>query len=132
MKTCIKCKEPKELELFVKRRDSKDGRKGICKECSNRRFYERYDADYIRNRGLIYKYDITLDQYNVMLEAQNSKCKICNKHESAEHTYLSVDHCHETGVIRGLLCLACNTGIGKLQDNIDTLKSAISYLEEFQ
>jgi hypothetical protein len=42
-----------------------------------------------------------------------------------------VDHCHETGKIRGLLCHSCNTGIGKLGDNLEGLQKAVSYLERF-
>lgn len=74
-------------------------------------------------------YGITLDDYNQMLEKQDNKCKICK--EQYDHT-LHVDHCHETNIIRGLLCKGCNQALGLLKDRIENLKSAISYLEVFE
>jgi len=69
-----------------------------------------------------------------MLESQNNVCKVCNQPEKAVHRItkqpvaLSVDHCHTTGKIRGLLCSGCNTGIGKLKDSPEILSKAIEYL----
>ena len=78
-------------------------------------------------------YGITLDEYNTILEAQNYKCKICGK--TAEEVAsgkpikrLAVDHCHETGEIRGILCANCNTGIGLLCHDPGILKNALRYL----
>jgi hypothetical protein len=82
------------------------------------------------------KYGITLDQYNDLRQNQNYKCAICNKHETTvaqgrayttDHA-LHVDHCHDSGKIRGLLCTNCNTILGKCHDNPDVLKNAINYL----
>jgi hypothetical protein len=58
-----------------------------------------------------------------MREAQGGLCKICGKEKR-----LVVDHCHETGQVRGMLCFSCNTGIGQLGDSVDMLKAAIAYL----
>lgn len=59
--------------------------------------------------------------------AQNNRCAICEKPESEIGT-LCLDHCHETGQIRGLLCRKCNSGIGLLGDDIDLVRSAVLYL----
>ena len=54
------------------------------------------------------KYNISVDEFNIMLDIQNKKCAICNK----DSVKLGIDHCHITGNIRGLLCKKCNFGIG--------------------
>ena len=74
------------------------------------------------------KYGITLQDYDTMLAKQNYSCAICGKNESEQKHRLSVDHNHTTGEIRGLLCVNCNHGIGKLGDSIDMLQKAIKYL----
>lgn len=64
-----------------------------------------------------------------MLEAQEGVCAICGKPETKPNAkYLAVDHNHETGVIRGLLCNNCNRALGLLGDNVETLQNAINYL----
>ena len=73
-------------------------------------------------------YGLTYDQYLCMLKSQGGVCAICGKAE--EKRRLAVDHCHNTGVIRGLLCGMCNTAIGKLNDDVNLLKKAIEYLEK--
>jgi len=83
-----------------------------------------------RNRQLLRFFGITIEDYEEMLEEQNGRCSICGKHHTEEGKALAVDHCHETGKVRGLLCSCCNTAIGLLQDNTDLLRNAIDYLEE--
>ena len=67
-----------------------------------------------------------------MLEKQNNKCAICKKDRNIFKKRLCVDHCHSTGKIRGLLCTNCNQGIGHLKDDLNIIKSAIRYLEEYK
>ena len=74
------------------------------------------------------KYGITLTENNVLLQKQNNKCKICLVEFS--NVTPNVDHCHTTNKIRGLLCRACNTGLGQFKDNTKLLTKAINYLEE--
>lgn len=69
-----------------------------------------------RNRHLKQKYGITHEEYQAMVDERNNCCDIC-KQQPRDGRYLVVDHCHKTGKIRGLLCDACNTGIGLLGDN---------------
>ena len=87
---------------------------------------------YNRKRLLKYKYNITLEEYNELFEKQNGCCAICGIHQSmiTSGRSLAVDHCHKTKKIRGLLCFLCNTGIGKLNDDIELMKKAIDYLQE--
>ena len=71
-------------------------------------------------------YGITLHEYNKMYEEQKGKCSICG--EFLEVLY--VDHDHKSGIVRGLLCNKCNTGIGFFKDTISLLESAIHYLKK--
>lgn len=75
---------------------------------------------------LKYKFNITKDQYDLMLKEQQGKCKICGK----VMIEILVDHCHKTNKIRGLLCRKCNSILGYATDDISILKSALRYLEE--
>lgn len=75
------------------------------------------------------KYRITLDQEQQMLDEQNHCCKICGN-TSEEVGRLVPDHNHTTKRVRGMLCNGCNRGLGQVKENIGTLKTMISYLEE--
>lgn len=70
------------------------------------------------------KYNITEEDYIVLRAKQNNACAICNI-----QTKLHVDHDHETGQIRGLLCLKCNTALGTFGDSVEGLEVAINYLK---
>ena len=80
------------------------------------------------------RFGITSQEYAEMFNAQNEVCAICKNPETATRLgkvkALSVDHDHKNGAIRGLLCSDCNTGIGKLKDDPNVLRSAIRYLEK--
>jgi len=71
-----------------------------CEDYQNRRRNERFKR----------RYGITLDDYNEMLKKQSNKCKICKISPDNLKRKLCIDHCHETGKIRGLLCDKCNNG----------------------
>jgi hypothetical protein len=79
-----------------------------------------------RNK-LIREFGITEHDYNLRLNDQNEACKICGKKDDQR---LAVDHCHRTGVIRGLLCRRCNMTIGLLEDNPCLIRSVANYIEE--
>jgi len=92
--------------------------------------YRKDNPEKIKNAELIKIFGITLEDYNTMLEDQNGCCKICNVHYTKEKQALSVDHCHTTQQIRGLLCNTCNRAIGLLKDSTETLQKAIEYLNK--
>lgn len=79
-------------------------------------------------------YGITIIQYDAMLAAQNNVCAICGRNETALWKgvvrRLAVDHDHETGEVRGLLCHQCNLGLGHFEDDRKLLQNAINYLGE--
>lgn len=98
------------------------------------REFRKRNPDACKRSDLKKRFGISLERYNEMKEAQKHVCAICGNPETAiDHRTkklrdLAVDHCHITGEIRGLLCTRCNTAIGLLQDDVDLLAKAISYL----
>lgn len=93
---------------------------------------------YVRNRDAKKKYGITGGQYYAMVAAQDGVCAVCSQPPSKKNRHsgkvqeLVVDHCHETGVVRSLLCDRCNRAIGLLKDSPDVLRRAALYLEFHQ
>lgn len=106
---------------------------------SGRKSYskERYASDplYYRRKELDRKFGISLEKYQGMLEEQGGVCGICCQPETTlrkgKILPLSVDHNHTTGNPRGLLCSACNVGIGLLRESPDLMRKAISYVERW-
>lgn len=72
-------------------------------------------------------YDLTVDQYISLVDKQNSRCLICNLQSKK---LLRVDHDHETGFVRGLLCDSCNTSLGFFKDDPKLLNRASNYLKK--
>lgn len=149
LRKCVDCEleaiTVDDLELFSKGNESKHGRQNICKSCENRRTREsdriEYNKEYARRKRkekcpkflkaerrcyLKRHYNITIEEYDDMVLHHNNECAICGKSSDKK---LHIDHCHDTGVIRGLLCGRCNTGLGLFKDNKENLTNAIKYLE---
>ncbi len=80
-----------------------------------------------RDNQLRRQFGITLETYLEMLNSQGGCCAICSRPPNGKS--LAVDHCHKTGLIRGLLCNGCNVGIGHLQDDPEVLARALAYLK---
>ena len=79
-------------------------------------------------KKLLSRYGLTVEQYEVMYEAQARGCAICG--EPPQRQRLSIDHDHSTGEVRGLLCERCNSVLGRVKDDPMVLVSAASYLME--
>lgn len=96
--------------------------------------WREQNKDLIRNRRFERKYGITLEQYTFMLDQQNGVCKICKQPETrklfGKVVALLIDHDHNTGKIRGLLCNKCNGMLGLSNDNPDILIAGAEYLVE--
>jgi len=74
------------------------------------------------------KYGLKKGDYERLWGLQEGGCALCRKPLVEKHTH--IDHCHETGRVRGLLCRPCNAGLGMFHDNPDELRRAIAYLEK--
>jgi len=79
-------------------------------------------------------YGITMEQYEAMLVLQGGKCALCYRVPEGRGncSVLHVDHNHETGQVRRLLCFDCNNGLGRFRDDPDVLRRAVAYLEAFR
>lgn len=77
------------------------------------------------------KYGLTEESYMDLLAVQSFLCGICKKPNTNKRDF-HVDHCHETSIVRGVLCHHCNVMLGHAKDDITTLRNAIKYLERFQ
>ncbi len=84
-----------------------------------------------RTENLRRRYGLSNEEYQEMLDAQQGVCAICGK-ECRKNLFLSVDHNHRTGAVRGLLCDDCNNGLAKFFDDVTLLQKAIEYLNERQ
>ena len=93
------------------------------------------NPDYFKDKDLKKNYGVTLDWYKEQYDKQDGACAICKQPETSvirgKVLSLAVDHCHDTGKVRALLCSACNTGIGSLKHDRDLLQKAIAYLETY-
>lgn len=141
MKTCVTCKEAKPLDEFHKGRTHPQGRAPKCKPCKRAYDNARYAANRkgIRERQRVYnlmsRYGISEEEYEELLAAQGGACAICgatqgwmSSHDSGKPKRLAVDHSHESGKVRGLLCDRCNTVLGKTRDSPELLRKAAEYL----
>ncbi len=138
MKVCTKCKKIKNESCFYKHKRCKGGINSYCKDCHKTAVKNHRDKPDSKKRLAAYKrkkhYGITLEQYEQMLELQTGVCAICHRPEVAKNKWgykrLAVDHNHQTGKVRGLLCNNCNNGLGRMKDSKEILLQAALYLEQ--
>lgn len=147
MINCSRCKseQHKTVENFGVRTTKRNGNvwqsiSGVCRKCDVKsqqgkevRRKER-TPHYHREKNLKKHYGLTIGDYASMLSAQDGKCAICRQESrvirNGRLRPLFVDHNHETGKIRGLLCMSCNTAIAHACDDPAVLRAAADYLEK--
>ena len=148
-KGCSKCGEVLDLRYFQKQRTTKLGYRSNCRYCrhvndrkpnaqeylSKEDFYNKIDEssckkerDYVKK--ISREFGISFKKAKKLAEVQF--CEICGKRREENGKRLAVDHCHESGKIRGVLCSQCNSLLGMAKDSIETMKKAIGYLERFK
>lgn len=126
---CTTCGEFKPASCYTLEQDVRCvggvAMRSKCKPCN----------EHIKWKSFIQRtYGITADKYYDILKEQDNKCAICES-ENVNSSRISsgklfIDHCHDTGKVRGLLCFKCNYGIGQLNDDVDLLQKAIVYLNK--
>lgn len=147
-KTCANCKEEKYLAEFYKNKNCTGGHDTTCKSCFKARaskYYldnkdavlERMAKDWLSQKERVFrrKYNMSLQDYVDMYDSQKGKCAICGRHHELfdkAKDQLVVDHDHDTGKVRKLLCNNCNTGLGMFKESATLLKLAAKYLEHQQ
>ena len=95
------------------------------KERAYNKAYREAHLEEMRAYNFMYRFGITIEEYNIMLAAQNGTCSICGNPPNGKH--LAIDHNHDTGKIRGLLCDRCNMVLGKM-NSAELLGKAANYL----
>lgn len=117
---CVTCGSIKPDAEFYQSYRHKSGLSSSCRDCN-------------KYLSKMRRYGITRDEYDRLFALQGGLCAICKMPEVQVHKgvvqTLSVDHDHDTGMIRGLLCHLCNHGLGQFRDRIDLLEAAIDYLK---
>ncbi len=118
MKTCSKCKTSKPTTEFYKRNGKPTGWCKSCTKESSAKSRDKLGRRHRKNIELMWSYGITIDDFERMHEVQEGRC-VCGKSRGRSNAEaLHVDHCHNTGLIRGLLCHHCNRVLG-LIDNLE-------------
>ena len=112
VKWCPRCAQELPLEKFGTNPGRRDGRAGYCSACD--RAYQRQ-----------YTFGLTPEAYEGLLEGQGGGCALCGG-----TTRLAVDHCHDTGVVRGILCISCNVSLGQLGESIESITRVLAYLTQ--
>lgn len=96
----------------------------------NKQEWAKENPTKIRTSHLKRHFGITEEEYQELLKKQGGVCAICGSPPTKKSLY--VDHDHGTGVIRGLLCGKCNSGIGLLKDSMNLVEKALNYLKRSQ
>lgn len=145
-KACSRCRVVKARTEFNRNKVNRDGLNYLCRECS--RAYHRADQrkrraenpkylGYTRKRNLWNKYGLTLAGYADLLASQHGCCGICKRSPGQQSRktgrmsaeVFDVDHDHNSGKVRGLLCSTCNRALGLFNDCAVALRNAAEYLE---
>ncbi len=136
-RTCRVCGKEQPLTEYYKtgRKNDKnpDERHYECKTCTKARLKDSPSQSPERKRELHLQraYGITVEEYSARLKQQDNKCACCGTTEAGgrhDTSFFVVDHCHDSGKVRGLLCHNCNTALGLLRDDVSTIANLISYL----
>lgn len=153
VKTCSKCKIEKPVEDFGLCTGHETRRRYRCLACE-REYQRNYNAppkteaqkkagrEYFRRRmatdpamvesrkyaALKRKYGLEPEEFDARYAACGGLCEICGN-EPCGHGELHVDHCHDTGKVRGLLCMKCNMTLGRFGDNVEGVRRFLEYLE---
>lgn len=130
LKWCDKCNKAQGLTSFRLDKEGDHGRGTICKWCRLVEKNEKNKGNLVK--GYAKRESTSVDYLISMYDNQDGNCAICYKSFDREmiskQNGLFVDHCHQTGRIRGLLCLKCNSGLGMFNDNETLLRRALEYI----
>lgn len=144
-KPCSSCNESFPLSTFHKASGTFDGLSSKCPDCTSEYWKSWYNDDKVEKQSLnnitnrewsktskgqalmlkkrLKKYGLSQEKFDALIERSEGFCEICEEKE-----FQAIDHCHETGRVRGLLCNSCNLALGGFKDNVEILRKAISYL----
>lgn len=135
-KRCGRCDDIQPFESFHRSNRNAAGLAYFCKRCLNDMQREKYaKSGVMRERArfahIRKTYGMTREQYEAMLEDQGGVCAVCGRLPSQVHDW-SIDHDHQTGAVRGILCSTCNSGLGHFKDDPELCELAAAYLRQHQ
>ena len=157
LRTCSKCKRAlpfSEFSVAAPNKGRKDGYESQCKECRRKaaKRWKENNKEAVReykrkcNRELHYKiasyntyfkrlYNMTFDEAVQYATDKGLTCMVCGKPlqlwlTGDKRDCVHLDHCHDTGVVRGILCSKCNSALGLFNDDINLVRNALEYLKE--
>lgn len=118
-------KEEQLARIVEYQKEHKDRHNATCRK------WNKTHPDYKKTHHHLRRYGITPEDYQRMFDEQDGKCAICGKTENLFGTSerLHVDHCHKSGIVRGLLCGQCNVMLGASTDDPDIMRKGAVYLE---
>lgn len=141
VKICVKCGEEKTLEYFCKGKNYKDGRRGTCKKCHTeyqKKYYQNNDDKRIAKNKMNTKYvppwkrhHLTQKEYETLFNKFGGKCHICREKEgyAIDHDHSCCNKNRSCGkCVRGILCRGCNTALGNLKEDPDTIINLMKYI----
>lgn len=134
-KACTNCQQIKLLSEFNKRVANSDGYNNWCRTCVNEKSREWYENNRERSNAnsrawKLRRWGLTEDELKEIVKSQGNKCLIClNEFTQLGKRSFVIDHDHESGIRRGIICTLCNTSIGHLGDNVAGLQRALDYLK---
>ena len=130
---CTTCQQEQPLDLkhFAWRKDQRVFRRN-CRKCqarNTREYLKTVNPVLLRRKKYqdkLRQFDLTLAEYEAIAAAQGNRCALCRKPE--KNRRLAVDHCHQTGQIRGLLCTGCNHALARMGDSTEGVQRVLAYL----
>lgn len=136
-KPCAACHDVKPLEEFHVDKTKKSGRTSTCKKCACTRSRQFYPDNKPRMLDVNYrwhlknKYGITWEEKEEIFRLQGYKCGACGSSfpKNTKHKRWAVDHDHDTGEVRGILCCNCNAALGMADNSIEIFQALIRYLK---
>lgn len=145
-KWCPRCEACKPLETFGANKRTHDGKQNLCKLCavaavtasrtkdptSHRRSskaWKENNPERAADARVKRTYGLEHGSYAAMFAAQGGACAICGTTDRGPRSRFHIDHCHDTGKVRGLLCSRCNTGIGQFKHDPERIRSAVEYVK---
>jgi len=140
MKRCRTCGISKPATAYTKQKQ-RNGKYLLafeCKECACNRQSKRYqiltpEQKLKKKEKFIQRtYGIDLMEFNRIFSEQQGKCASCGIHQSALDKSLVIDHCHNTKLVRGLLCSGCNLALGNVKESAETLEKLAVYIRKFK
>jgi hypothetical protein len=137
---CTGCNQDKLEDCFSKKKSSNSGYQSRCKECQNnylsKTWYPKNKDKHILNtrdwksnnkdREVSYSLNISIIEAKKLIEKGKTSCDICGSNKN-----LNYDHCHKTNLARGVLCTKCNMLLGKLGDNLESVKDYTNKILEY-